>query len=57
MLDIDYGTYPFVTSSNPIGGGACVGSGYGPKMIDESYRSLKSLYHKSWRRSFCNRIN
>ncbi len=35
MLDIDYGTYPFVTSSNPIGGGACTGSGFGPKMIDE----------------------
>jgi len=35
MLDIDYGTYPFVTSSNPIGGGAAVGSGYGPTMIDE----------------------
>ena len=35
MLDIDYGTYPFVTSSNPIGGGACTGSGYGPAMIDE----------------------
>jgi len=35
MLDIDYGTYPFVTSSNPIGGGAAVGSGFGPKMIDE----------------------
>lgn len=35
MLDIDYGTYPFVTSSNPIAGGACVGSGFGPKMIDE----------------------
>ena len=35
MLDIDYGTYPFVTSSNPIGGGACTGSGYGPKMVDE----------------------
>ena len=35
MLDIDYGTYPFVTSSNPIGGGAATGSGYGPKMIDE----------------------
>ena len=34
MLDIDWGTYPFVTSSNPIGGGAAVGSGYGPKMID-----------------------
>lgn len=35
MLDIDYGTYPFVTSSNPIGGGAATGSGYGPKMIDD----------------------
>lgn len=35
MLDIDYGTYPFVTSSNPIGGGAATGSGYGPSMIDE----------------------
>ncbi len=35
MLDIDWGTYPFVTSSNPIGGGAAVGSGFGPKMIDE----------------------
>ncbi len=35
MLDIDYGTYPFVTSSNPVGGGAATGSGYGPTMIDE----------------------
>ena len=35
MLDVDYGTYPFVTSSNPIAGGASTGSGYGPKMIDE----------------------
>lgn len=35
MLDVDYGTYPFVTSSSPIAGGACIGSGYGPKMIDE----------------------
>ncbi len=35
MLDVDYGTYPFVTSSSPIGGGASTGSGFGPKMIDE----------------------
>lgn len=34
MLDIDYGTYPFVTSSNPIGGGAATGSGIGPTHID-----------------------
>ncbi len=35
MLDIDYGTYPFVTSSSPIAGGASIGSGFGPKMIEE----------------------
>lgn len=35
MLDIDYGTYPFVTSSNPIAGGACTGSGLGPSSIKE----------------------
>ena len=35
MLDIDYGTYPFVTSSNPIAGGAATGSGYGPTMIND----------------------
>src|SRR5437764_3444327 len=31
MLDIDHGTYPFVTSSNPIAGAACVGAGVGPE--------------------------
>jgi len=35
MLDIDHGTYPFVTSSNPVAGFAAVGSGIGPTMIDE----------------------
>ena len=35
LLDIDHGTYPFVTSSNPTAGGALTGSGVGPKMIDE----------------------
>lgn len=33
MLDLDFGTYPFVTSSNPIAGGACVGAGIGPTAI------------------------
>lgn len=33
MLDLDHGTYPFVTSSNPTAGGACTGSGLGPKAI------------------------
>ncbi len=35
LLDIDHGTYPFVTSSNPTAGGAVIGSGIGPKAIDE----------------------
>jgi adenylosuccinate synthase len=35
LLDIDHGTYPFVTSSNSTAGGAVVGSGVGPKAIDE----------------------
>ncbi|MDN5639641.1 adenylosuccinate synthase [Rothia kristinae] len=34
FLDVDHGTYPFVTSSNPTAGGACVGSGVGPTRID-----------------------
>lgn len=34
FLDLDHGTYPFVTSSNPTSGGACIGSGLGPRHID-----------------------
>lgn len=34
LLDLDHGTYPYVTSSNPVAGGACVGTGVGPTMID-----------------------
>ena len=33
MLDIDYGTYPFVTSSHPVAGGACLGTGVGPHAL------------------------
>ena len=35
FLDLDHGTYPFVTSSNPVAGGACTGAGIGPRYIDE----------------------
>ncbi len=34
MLDIDYGTYPYVTASHPVSGGVCVGAGVGPNKID-----------------------
>src|ERR1700691_6482633 len=42
MLDIDHGAYPFVTSSNPLAGAACVGTGIGPKAIDEVWGISKA---------------
>ncbi len=42
MLDLDHGTYPFVTSSNPIAGAACVGAGVGPADIDEVWGVTKA---------------
>jgi adenylosuccinate synthase len=42
LLDIDHGTYPFVTSSNPVAGAACTGSGVGPRDIDEVWGVAKA---------------
>ena len=42
MLDVDQGTYPYVTSSNPVAGGACVGAGFGPQMINEVLGVVKA---------------
>ena len=42
MLDVDHGTYPFVTSSNPTAGGAAVGSGIGPTRITTVLGILKA---------------
>lgn len=42
FLDIDHGTYPYVTSSNPTGGNACTGSGIGPKSIDHVVGVVKA---------------
>lgn len=42
FLDLDFGTYPYVTSSNPIAGGVCTGAGIGPIYIDEIYGVLKA---------------
>lgn len=42
MLDIDHGTYPFVTSSHPIAGGACIGAGVGPTKINQVYGVVKA---------------
>jgi adenylosuccinate synthase len=42
LLDVDHGTYPFVTSSTPTAGGACVGAGVGPTRIDEVVGLVKA---------------
>lgn len=42
MLDLDHGTYPFVTSSNPTAGGACVGSGVGPRRMQNIIGVVKA---------------
>ncbi len=42
LLDLDLGTYPFVTSSHPISGGVCVGTGIGPTLIDECIGIVKA---------------
>src|SRR5436190_17445263 len=42
LLDIDHGTYPFVTSSNPVAGAACVGAGVGPRDIDAVWGIAKA---------------
>ena len=42
MLDVDHGTYPFVTSSNPVSGGVCTGAGVGPTRIDRVIGVIKA---------------
>lgn len=42
LLDLDHGTYPFVTSSHPIAGGACVGAGVGPTSINRVLGVIKA---------------
>ncbi len=42
LLDLDHGTYPFVTSSNPVAGAACIGAGVGPRDIDEVWGVTKA---------------
>ena len=42
LLDLDMGTYPYVTSSHPVAGGCCIGSGVGPTAINEIMGIFKS---------------
>ena len=42
MLDIDHGTYPYVSSSHPIGGGVCIGAGIGPQRLERIIGVVKA---------------
>jgi adenylosuccinate synthase len=42
LLDLDHGSYPYVTSSNPVAGGACTGGGIGPLQVDEVIGVIKA---------------
>ena len=50
-LDMDFGTYPYVTSSNTIAGAACTGSGIGPTKIDKVLGICKAYYDTCRRRT------
>ncbi len=57
MLDFDHGTYPFVTSSNPVAGYACVGSGIGPIELDRGLGCDQGLHHSGGRRPVPHRAH
>ena len=48
MLDLDHGTYPFVTSSHPIAGGASTGAGVGPNYLKNIFGVVKLMQHTRW---------
>lgn len=57
LLDIDMGTYPYVTSSHPIAGGVCVGAGIGPTMIDGVLGVIKAYTTRVGKGPFPTELN
>ena len=57
LLDIDYGTYPFVTSSSTIAGGVCTGAGIGPTMIDSAVGIAKAYTTRVGKGPFPTELN
>ena len=57
LLDIDFGTYPFVTSSHPLSGGVTVGTGIGPKMIDNIIGVAKAYTTRVGKGPFPTELN
>ena len=57
LLDIDFGTYPYVTSSNTISGGICTGAGIGPTMIDSAVGIVKGYTTRVGKGPFPTELN
>lgn len=57
LLDIDFGTYPYVTSSHPLSAGVCIGSGVGPKVIDNIYGVAKAYTTRVGKGPFPTELN
>lgn len=57
MLDVDYGTYPYVTSSNPIAGGAAVGASMGPMTIERAIGVFKAYMTRVGEGAFITELN
>jgi len=57
LLDIDLGTYPYVTSSHPSAGGACIGTGLGPTQIDQIIAVSKSYTTRVGAGAFPTELN
>ncbi len=57
MLDVDWGTYPFVTSSNPVAGGAFTGSGFGPSVSQEIIGVSKAYITRVGEGPFVTELN
>jgi len=57
MLDVDWGTYPYVTSSNPVAGGACTGSGFGPSVVKEIIGVSKAYITRVGEGPFVTELN
>jgi len=57
LLDLDFGTYPYVTSSNPIAGGACTGAGIGPTKINNVLGVVKAYTTRVGEGPFTTELN
>jgi len=57
LLDIDFGTYPYVTSSHPLSAGVCIGTGVGPGVIDNVYGVAKAYTTRVGKGPFPTELN